>query len=102
MLEEMVKQLWEASETKRICRIRLHKEPLTRTIEPYGVCETSKGLIVLVCWQRLGFTEAGGTAGFRNLNLEDIEELEVLEEHFQKRDDFNSQNLQYKEWVYHI
>lgn len=102
MLEEITQQLWQASEKKRMCRIRLKGEPITRTIHPYGICRTSANRIVLVCWQSMGFTKAGGREGYRNLILQDIEEVEMLELHFQKRDDFNAEDSQYKEWVYHI
>lgn len=85
-----------------MCRIRLMGEPITRTIHPYGICRTSANRIVLVCWQSMGFTKAGGREGYRNLILQDIEEVEMLELHFQKRDDFNAEDSQYKEWVYHI
>ena len=68
-LEELTQQLWQASEKKRVCRVRLHGEPLPRTIHPYGVCRTSANHIVLVCWQTMGFTKAGGKEGFRNLGV---------------------------------
>jgi hypothetical protein len=77
-------------------------EPLPRTLHPYGIVRTSKNQIVLVCWQALGFTKAGAKEGYRNLLLENIIDLEILESHFQKRNDFNPLDSQYKEWVYHI
>ena len=85
-----------------MCRILLEGEPLTRTVEPYGVVRTSRNQIVLVCWQSIGFTKAGGKEGYRNLVLNRIIELEILDNHFQKRTDFNPVDVQYKEWVYHI
>ena len=101
-LEETTQQLWQAAEKKRVCRVRLKGEPLTRTIHPYGVCRTSANQIVLVCWQAMGFTKAGGKAGFRNLLLSKLEEVEVLAMHFQKSNDFNPVDGQYQEWVFHI
>jgi hypothetical protein len=100
-LEELTQQFWEASEKNRACRITMEGEPLPRTIYPYGIARTSKNQIVLVCWQALGFTKAGAKEGYRNLLLEKIVELEILEIHFQKRSDFNPLDGQYKEWVYH-
>ena len=85
-----------------MCRILLEGEPLTRTVEPYGVVRTTRNQIVLVCWQSIGFTKAGGKEGYRNLVLDRIIELEILDNHFQKRTDFNPVGAQYKEWVYHI
>jgi hypothetical protein len=102
MIEEITQQLWQASEKKRACRIKMKGEFLPRTIHPYGICTTSVNKIVLVCWQTMGFTKAGGKEGYRNLLLEDCVEVELLNFHFQKRADFNPEDSQYKEWVYHI
>ncbi len=101
-IEETTQLLWQASEDKLACRVLLEGEPLTRTICPYGVVRTTKNQIVVVCWQTIGFTKAGGKEGYRNLQLDRINELEILDWHFQKRDDFNPVDGQYREWVYHI
>ena len=102
MIDEIARQLWEASEKKRICRIQMRGEPLSRVIHPYGICKTAVNNIVLVCWQSLGFTNAKGQPGYRNLALEDCESVEVLETNFKKREDFQPQDGQYKDWVFHI
>lgn len=102
MLEEIVKQLWQASEDKNTCRITLKGEPLPRVVNPYGVCKTSAGKIVLVCQQVAGFTKAGGVAGYRNLILNKIQQIEILEKHYEVSDDFNPNDGQYKDWVFHI
>jgi len=101
-IEEATQQFWLASEKKRVCRVVLEGEPLPRTIWPFGISRTSKNQIVLVCWQTAGFTRAGGKEGYRNLQLDKIIEIEMLDLHFHKRDDFNPLDGQYKEWVYHI
>jgi WYL domain len=102
MLEEITQRLWQASESRKVCRIHLKGEPLTRTIHPYGICRTRPNHIVLVCWQVLGFTKAGAKEGFRNLLLDNMDEVEMLEERFQVHPQFNALDGQYKEWVYHI
>lgn len=102
MDEDITQTLWSASDQRRVCRIRLTREPLTRNVSPYGICRTSRNEIVLVCWQSMGFTKPGRGAGFRNLDLESIEEVEVLEDVFEKDPGFNPKDRQYKEWVYHI
>jgi len=102
MLEEITQQLWQASEKKRACRIKMKGEPLPRTVHPYGICRTSTNRIVLVCRQTMGFTKAGGKEGYRNLLLSSIEEVEMIEFHFKVPEDFNPDDSQYKEWVYHI
>jgi hypothetical protein len=101
-LDEITETLWFASEKKYSCRVVLHGEPLPRIVNPYGIAKTSKKKIVLVCWQTLGLTKAGQGAGYRNLQLDRFIEVETLSEHFQKRDDFNPNDAQYQEWIYHI
>lgn len=101
-MEEITQLLWEASNHRQACRVQLEGEPLTRIVHPYGICRTGKNRIVLVCWQVMGFTSATGKEGYRNLILEDIEEVEMLETRFEVQPDFNAQSEQYKEWVYHI
>jgi hypothetical protein len=102
MMEEITQLLWKASEKKRVCRIQLQQEPLPRLVHPYGICRSSGNRVVLVCWQERGFTRAGASAGYRNLKLSEFDEVEMLEAHFQKRDDFNPLDGQYREWVYHL
>jgi hypothetical protein len=50
----------------------------------------------------MGFTKPGGVAGFRNLVLENCDEIEMLEMHFKQQESFNPKDPQYKEWVFHI
>jgi hypothetical protein len=102
MLEDFTQLLWEAAEMKRVCRIRLEGEPMTRNVNPYGICQTSMNKIMLVCWQSMGFTKPGRTAGFRNLALDSIAEAEITELHFEKEESFNPKDPQYKDWVFHI
>ena len=101
-LEDLTHELWQASENKQLCRLLLQGEPLTRTVCPYGIATTAKNHIVLVCWQTIGFTKPGGKEGYRNLLLSEIKEIETLEQRFYKRDDFNPDDGQYKDWVYHL
>jgi hypothetical protein len=101
-MEEITQQLWEAAGRKRKCRIRMKGEPIERLIHPYGICQTAGNKIMLVCWQELGFTKAGRTAGYRNLTLANIENIEITGLHFSKRDDFNPLDGQYKDWVFHV
>jgi hypothetical protein len=101
-IEEITNQLYTASQESKACRVSLQSEPLPRLINPYGVCQSARNQIVLVCWQTAGFTKAGGKEGYRNLQLSKIIEVEMLDTHFQKRDDFNPTDVQYKDWVFHI
>lgn len=101
-LEDLTQVLWKAADQRKVCRIHLKGEPLGRTIEPYGVCQTLRNQIMLVCWQSLGFTKAGAKAGYRNLALTSIDEVEVLDTTFFVRADFNPRDSQYKDWVFHV
>lgn len=102
MMEEIIRQLWNASNKMRECRIILEGEPLPRVVQPYGVCQTSANKIVLVCIQTSGFTKGGGTEGYRNLILSRIKSVEELESVFEMTSDFDPTGAQYKEWVYHL
>ena len=50
----------------------------------------------------MGFTKPGGKEGFRNIILDNIAEVEMLESHFKLSETFNPKDTQYKEWVFHI
>jgi len=102
VIEEWTQTLWQASEKRYVCRVKLAGEFLERVVHPYGIYLSTRNQIMLVCWQAMGFTKAGGKPGYRNLALQDIENVEVLESHFSIRDDFNPSDGQYKEWVYHL
>lgn len=101
-VEEATPLLYRASQETLACRISLSNEPFPRVVHPYGIARTSRNQIVLVCWQSLGMTKAGRGEGYRNLQLDRIIEIEVLETQFQKRDDFNPLDSQYAEWVFHV
>jgi len=101
-VEEITQTLWQATEKRKTCRITLEGEPIPRVVHPYGICRTPKNVIVLVCWQAMGFTGAGGKAGFRNLKLSRILDVEILDAGFRVSPDFNSADDQYQEWVFHI
>lgn len=101
-MDEIVQTLYQASQDRRVCRVTMKGEPLTRVVHPYGISRTTGDRVVLVCWQTLGFTKAGGKEGYRNLILEDITEVEVLDKRFRVQPGFNPDDSQYNEWVYHI
>jgi predicted DNA-binding transcriptional regulator YafY len=101
-LDELTALLYEAATNRQVCRISLEGEPFPRVIHPHGIARTARNQIVLVCWQAMGITKAGSGAGYRNLKLDRIIEIEVLEQHFQEQADFNPLDAQYAEWVFHI
>lgn len=101
-MEAITQLLWQAAERHKACRIILRGEPLSRVVHPYGVCRTSANTLVLVYWQALGFTAAGGKAGFRNLRLSKVMDVVILDTGFGVSPDFNPADGQYQEWVFHI
>jgi hypothetical protein len=101
-MEEITLVLYEASQQRRMCRIQMSGEPLSRVIHPYGICKTSGNKIMLVGWQSLGFTNTKGQPGYRNLALADCESVEMMDSYFTVEKNFNPADSQYKEWVYHI
>ena len=101
-MEEIIKQLWEASDKRKHCRLVLNGEPFPRVVQPFGVCQTTANRIVLVCKQVSGYTKGGGSEGYRNLMLDRVKEVEILEQSFAPPVDFDPTDDQYKEWVYHI
>ncbi len=102
MEQAIIKALWTASSDLKTCRVVLKDEPFPRVIQPYGVCKTSRSKIVVVCKQIAGFTKAGRTEGYRNLALGKFETVEILDQRFESPSDFNPDDAQYEEWVYHI
>ncbi|MEM0940039.1 MAG: WYL domain-containing protein [Bacteroidota bacterium] len=98
--EEIIKKLWNASDDRKACRVVLNSEPFPRVIHPYGVCLTTANRLILVCKQVAGYTRSGGNEGFRNLILDRINEVEILNQEFLVDEDFNPQDSQYKEWIY--
>lgn len=101
-LKEITQICWQASQNRKACSVTMRNEPLGRVVHPYGICCTTANHIVLVCWQVLGFTKSGGKAGYRNLRLQEIEKIEVLDRSFHVQKDFNAHDTLYKDWVYHI
>lgn len=101
-LDELTALLYEAAESRQSCRISLEGEPFPRVIHPHGIARTPRNQIVVVCWQAMGITKAGSGEGYRNLQLDRVIEIEVLDQLFEKREDFNPLDTQYAEWVFHI
>ena len=100
--ETITKQLWEAAQRQKICSVKFSNEPDNRIVFPYGICQTGKNKIVIVCWQESGYSGNSKLPGYRNLSLLDRTMVETLDRHFLKRSDFNPQDDQYTDWVFHI
>lgn len=101
-LEAITKQLWNASNSRNICSIKLAGENGYRLIHPHGIFMSSKKKLMIACWQKSGFSAKGATEGYKNLALEGCENVMVLNKKFYKRRDFNPGDSQYGEWLFHI
>jgi hypothetical protein len=102
MIEEITQQIWQAAQEGKTCRVKIKGEPFPRLIHPYGICRLGKDKIAIICWQTLGFSHPGAEPGYRNLMLYDCESVEMLEETFKVREDFNPKSGAYREWVFHL
>ena len=101
-IEFFTQQLWRAAQERKVCKVKMNAETFVRTIHPYGICQSSRNKIVLVCWQVSGVSQSGSIPGYRNLILQNCEGVEILETTFEKQKDFNPEDRIYKDWVFHI
>lgn len=101
-LSGLAQQIWEASEKKRVCSVLLKGEAAVRIVHPHGICQAPTGTVVLVCYQVDGFSKGGKLPGYRNLPVLDCVKFKILDKHFSRREDFNPEDTQYGEWVFHI
>lgn len=101
-LEFFTQQLWHAAQDRKACKVKMKGETFTRTIHPYGVCQSTQNKIVIVCWQVAGPSHSGTVPGYRNLILQNCEGVEILDSPFHKQPDFNPSDDSYKDWVFHI
>jgi hypothetical protein len=88
-LEERVIQ---AAKGLALCELT-DSEGNTRTIEPYMVYTSTKGKRLFHCYQLSGFSERGQSQGWKNPEVESFAKVEVLQDKFQPRTDYNPFNL---------
>lgn len=100
--ETITKLLLEAAQRQKTCSLKFAHEPENRIVHPYGVCQTGKNKIMIICWQESGFSGTSRLPGYRNLSLLKCAEVEILDMHFLKRPDFNPLDELYVDWVFHI
>ncbi|MEJ7643014.1 MAG: hypothetical protein WKF87_00335 [Chryseolinea sp.] len=100
--ETITKVLFEATTRQKICSLSLEDEPEVRIVHPYGVCQTGKNKIMIICWQESGFAGGSKTPGYRNLALMKCTTVELLDMHFLIRGDFNPLHNTYLDWVFHV
>jgi len=101
-LEAITKQLYSATTARSICSIKLMNEDGYRLIHPHGVFMSSQKKLLIACWQKSGVSGQGISEGYKNLSLEQCENVMVLNKKFTKRRDFNPKDDQYGEWLFHI
>lgn len=101
-MELVTKVLYEATRRRCICSITLLNEPAPRIVHPYGLCQTSRKKIMIICWQEGGYAGTSRLPGYRNLALTKCTTVELLDRHFLVRGDFNPADSSYQEWVFHV
>jgi hypothetical protein len=100
--EFRARQIWEACQQKKVCKIKFRDEFFVRIVHPYGICQTRQNKIVIVCWQVDGPGKGGNIPSYRNMLLENCEGVEILDETFEVQQNFNPEDSIYKDWVFHI
>jgi len=100
--ETITKQLLEAAQRQRICSLTFDNEPDSRIVHPYGICQTVKNKVMIICWQESGFGGTSKLPGYRNLSLLKCTTVELLDRHFLVRYDFDPSDTTYTDWVFHI
>lgn len=101
-VEIVTKLLYEATRRRRIVSLTLADEPQPRIVHPYGLCQTQRAKIMIICWQEDGFAGTSRLPGYRNLSLVRCLTAELLDRHFLVRGDFNPADTSYQDWVFHV
>jgi|GEM_PF-398829 len=101
-VEIVTKLLYEATRRRLIVSLRLDNEPDARIVHPYGVCQTNRDKIMVICWQEAGYAGTSRLPGYRNLSLARCSTVELLDRYFLVRSDFNPADSSYQEWVFHV
>lgn len=101
-MEFITQQLYDATQQRRVCRLQIKDEPGERTIHPYGICQTSRNKITIVCLQVDGFSANKKLPSYRNLSLENCESVELLDLRFIVQSSFDPEDSVYKDWVFHV
>ncbi len=60
-----------------------------REVEPYALCRTAQGSLVIVGFQRTGYSRSGRSSGWKTLDLNSVTRIQVLDEVFSPRADYN-------------
>ena len=100
--EHITQQLYEAARRQKVCSLGFSHEPEVRIVHPYGVCQTGKNKIMIICWQESGFAGTSKLPGYRNLSLLKCTTVELLDRYFLVRGDFNPADTSYMDWVFHV
>ena len=85
-------QLIRAIHERRI--LRLNYMGSNREVEPYALCGTSGDQLILVVYQRSGHSKSGRPVGWKTLDLGHIISIEVLDQVFRPRADYNPRENQ--------
>jgi hypothetical protein len=100
--DEIIGRIREACRERKVCRVHLSGESDDRLINPHGICYSNKNKLMIVSIFVKGFSESNNPSLYRNLLLDNCEEVEVLSKHFTIDSQFNPGNAQYKNWKFHV
>lgn len=88
--EDLERQIIAAGLDRRLVLVH-DEERGNRIVEPYMLINSKKGHRLLHCFQVAGYSGSGEPTGWRNLDLEWIEEVEPLDVEFHPRGRFREQ-----------
>ena len=92
----------EAADKRRLCELT-DRTGNSRIVAPHGIFLTSGNIKQFCCFQYSGFSASGGLPNWRNIHIDNISRVKILQEPFTKRKDFNVDNKQvYPHWHFNI
>jgi hypothetical protein len=100
---EIINTIKKACDNRKACEAILMGEPSGRIIHPHGICNTRRLEPVIVCVQVGGYSsKPKELPQFRNLSLDKCEEVVILEKKFRVDQNFNPDDEQYRDWLFHV
>ncbi|MBT1701351.1 hypothetical protein KK083_30945 [Fulvivirgaceae bacterium PWU4] len=100
--EAIIEILRRACTERKVCKLHKKGEPEDRIVNPHGVHHSKNKDLVLVCIQVSGYSKSKNRSLYRNLAIQDFESVEMLSRTFTIDKDFNPDDDQYGEWLFHV
>lgn len=80
-----------AIKERRVVRL-VYQGSGTREIEPYVLFKDHEGNVLVSAYQRAGVSKHGSVSGWKTFDVNRITSLQVSDEHFELRPDYNAAN----------